>query len=85
MELIDCNIINLDSRRDRLEGFIKNQSEMGWSESEFKRTAAIFDENFGGIGCAKSHLITLTTFIAKSILNYFLISKGDFRFRIGYL
>lgn len=85
MEFIDCNIINLDSRQDRLESFIKNHTEMGWNEVEFKRTPAILDENFGGIGCAKSHLMTLALFIAKSNLNYCLILEDDFRFRVGYL
>ena len=82
MKLFTSYIINLDDRKDRLSDFLINHEEFGYSNIEFSRVSAVRDENFGGIGCAKSHVLTLCDFIAKENSPYCLIVEDDFRFKI---
>lgn len=84
MKIFDAYIINLDSRKDRLDGFFKNHEEKGWGQVEFNRISAILDKDFGGLGCAKSHLLALSSFIAESKADYCLIVEDDFRFRNSF-
>jgi GR25 family glycosyltransferase involved in LPS biosynthesis len=74
-------LISLESRIDRREDFIKNITEKGFSENEFNWLVAIQDNNFGGLGCAKSHLLALCEFITKTESPYCCIFEDDFRFR----
>ena len=77
-----CYLISLEHRNDRRAKFYKNLSEMGFSQDNFKLVNAIKDDNFGGLGCAKSHLIALTDFITKENSDYCCIFEDDFNFRI---
>ena len=84
MENIKYYVINLDKRADRLTDFISNLHDGGFDYSVFNRISAVYDENFGGLGCAKSHLIALTDFLTRSEEKYCAIFEDDFRFRINY-
>jgi hypothetical protein len=81
---IKSYVINLDHRDDRLQSFISNHVQFGYDKLDFKRISAIYDENFGGLGCAKSHLIALGDFLISSNYSHCLILEDDFRFRYDY-
>jgi GR25 family glycosyltransferase involved in LPS biosynthesis len=81
---IKSYVINLDHRDDRLQSFISNRKEYGFDLLDFKRISAIRDEDFGGLGCAKSHLIALCDFLITSEFSHCLILEDDFRFRYSY-
>jgi len=73
-------LINLDKRTDRLIKFIENISECGFDPSTITRLSAIEDTDFGGVGCAKSHVWALTDFIVNSSQKYCIVLEDDFRF-----
>lgn len=77
-----CYLISLNERYDRRNEFNINIKEMSFIDIDFKWVEAIKDENFGGLGCAKSHLIALTDFITKTNDKYCCIFEDDYRFRI---
>lgn len=76
-----CYLISLESRVDRREDFIKNIKANQFSENQFNWLVAIRDNNFGGLGCAKSHLLALSEFVSKTESQYCCILEDDFRFR----
>lgn len=78
---IKSYLINLDHRKDRLEEFISNHTQFGFNKMSFNRISAIYDKDFGGLGCAKSHLIALCDFMVSSDFTHCLIVEDDFRFR----
>jgi hypothetical protein len=80
-----CYLISLEERSDRRDQFIHNVNEMGFDEDQFHWIVAIKDEDFGGLGCAKSHLVALTEFITRTNLPYCCIIEDDFQFRISNL
>jgi hypothetical protein len=84
MNYFNSYIINLNERSDRLNDFLINHAEYGYSGIEFSRISAIKDEDFGGLGCAKSHLIALCDYIARGSAPYCLIVEDDFRFKRDY-
>ena len=84
MNMFDSYIVNLDERTDRLKDFLKNQIEFGFLEFNFSRVSAIRDNDFGGLGCAKSHILALSDYIARGSAPYCLIVEDDFRFRKDY-
>lgn len=81
---IKSYVINLDHREDRLKDFTENHIKYGFDILDFQRISAIRDENFGGLGCAKSHLIALCDFLISSSHSHCLILEDDFRFRFDY-
>lgn len=74
-------LINLDERIDRLKEFINNINSNNFNEYIFNRISAVRDNDFGGIGCGKSHIIALTDFILNSKENYCVVFEDDFRFK----
>ena len=74
-------IINLDARSDRLQQFLDNKSKLGYVDYIFHRVPAILDLDFGGLGCAKSHVMALIDFIVNSKEEFCAIVEDDFRFR----
>jgi GR25 family glycosyltransferase involved in LPS biosynthesis len=76
-------LISLENRVDRREAFIQNIQAHQFNEDEFNWLVAIRDANFGGLGCAKSHLLALSEFICKTDAPYCCILEDDFRFRIS--
>lgn len=82
--MFNSYIINLDERTDRLNDFLLNHAEFGYKEVEFLRISAIRDCDFGGLGCAKSHLLALCDYINLGVAPYCLIIEDDFRFKKDY-
>lgn len=76
-------LISLEHRSDRREDFIDNIKKQGFAEDQFNWLVAIEDKNFGGLGCAKSHLLALCEFVTKNDSPYCCIVEDDFRFRIS--
>lgn len=80
-DLCEKYVINLDHRDDRRAAFYKNISAQGYSRNEFNWIKAVQDDDFGGLGCAKSHLKALARFITNSDKHYCAIFEDDFQFR----
>lgn len=74
-------VISLDHRDDRRESFFASLKSQSYSDEQFQWVTAIEDNNFGGLGCAKSHLKTLAKFITESNKPYCAIFEDDFTFR----
>lgn len=74
-------LINLDHRVDRLHDFLESYNQAGFYDNPITRVSGILDKDFGGIGCAKSHLSALTDFITNSQDDYCLIFEDDFLFK----
>jgi GR25 family glycosyltransferase involved in LPS biosynthesis len=74
-------VISLEHRSDRRENFFNNIKSNGFDASSFQWLCAIEDEDFGGLGCSKSHLMALTKFIAENNKPYCAIFEDDFQFR----
>jgi GR25 family glycosyltransferase involved in LPS biosynthesis len=81
MNKFSAFVINLDDRSDRWQEFLKNKEEMGYGEIHFERISAVKDENFGGLGCAKSHIAALVQYYSRSNAKYCMILEDDFRFK----
>jgi GR25 family glycosyltransferase involved in LPS biosynthesis len=58
--------INLDYRTDRKVEFLEWVEESGFPEEKIHRIQAIATPGKGHIGCCKSHIKTLETFLASS-------------------
>ena len=84
MDLFNSYIINLDERTDRLNDFLLNLDEFGYAQIDFSRISAVRDDDFGGLGCAKSHLIALCDYITRGSAPYCIIVEDDFRFKRDY-
>lgn len=80
-DLFEKYVISLEHREDRRENFYKNLGAQGYSPSEFQWINAVEDIDFGGLGCAKSHLKALANFITSSDKHYCAIFEDDFEFR----
>ncbi len=74
-------LINLDHRADRLNDFLESYNQAGFYDTPITRVSGILDKDFGGLGCAKSHLSALTDFITNSQDDYCLIFEDDFLFK----
>lgn len=77
-------VINLASREDRRAEFRRKNGEKGLAEPRFHFFEAIHEPSFGGLGCAKSHLLALTNFLCKSISPFCIILEDDFDLRISF-
>ena len=71
-------VINLEHRKDRLDGFIKQMEKIGLID-KVERIDAISLPNFGALGCSKSHLIAINKIINSEYKNV-LVCEDDFRF-----
>lgn len=80
---ISSYVINLDHRKDRLSGFYENLRDVGFNVS-LTRVPAVYDPEFGGLGCAKSHLAALADFLTRRVDDFCLVFEDDFRFRTSW-
>lgn len=78
---IDAYVINLSHRQDRLQQFLAMWGDSGLPIDAVTRIEAVHDSDFGGIGCTKSHLLSLTTYLAHGSSPYCAIFEDDFFFR----
>ncbi len=76
--------INLDHRRDRWEECLQNHAEIGLSPGVVQRVSAVNCDNFGALGCAKSHLKALTAFLTEDVRDYCLILEDDFDLAVNF-
>jgi len=71
--------INLDSRPDRKEHFLKEIPKLCTDLTKLHRINAVHDP-IGMIGCGKSHILTLETFLENPDWNTCIIFEDDFTF-----
>lgn len=76
--MISKYVINLDHRLDRYASFINSCNQNLLNKSEIKRISASYDSDFGGLGCAKSHLRALIQFLTSSSDQHCIIFEDDF-------
>jgi glycosyl transferase family 25 len=76
-----CYLISLMHREDRRNNFVKNTDSKGFELNTFEWINAVSDEEFGGLGCAKSHVLAMTKFITETDNKYCCIFEDDFHFR----
>lgn len=76
-----CYLISLTHREDRRSKFVENTNQQGFELDTFEWINAIEDTDFGGLGCAKSHLLALTSFLTSTENEYCCIFEDDFNFR----
>jgi len=80
MENIDCiYYINLEHRKDRNEQLLETMKELNVPSEKIQRINAIHN-NIGALGCTKSHILTLETFL-KSDHKICLILEDDFTYK----
>jgi GR25 family glycosyltransferase involved in LPS biosynthesis len=71
--------INLDHRKDRLEEITGVLRELEIPSEKIHRISAVYEPNFGTLGCAKSHMNALEHFI-DSRLQTCLVFEDDFMY-----
>lgn len=73
--------INLEHRKDRYDHITKELKKTNIEPTKINRIEGIYRKDFGILGCAKSHIKTLETFLASSSSNKTcLIFEDDFEF-----
>ena len=73
-------IINLKHRTDRLEQIMNELKVMEVDEKKIRRINAIYDKEFGALGCAQSHRLALSMFLKDKEAKNCLILEDDFMF-----
>jgi predicted O-linked N-acetylglucosamine transferase (SPINDLY family) len=76
--------INLDHRADRWAECLQNHAKIGLAPGIVQRVSAVRCENFGALGCAKSHLKALTAFLTEDVREYCLILEDDFDLAVNF-
>ena len=71
--------INLKHRKDRFEHINKELEKTNIDKSKINRIDGVYFKTFGILGCAKSHILALESFI-KSGKNHCIIFEDDFEF-----
>ena len=71
--------INLDVRPDRKEHFLNEMTHLYSDITKIHRITAIYDP-VGAIGCSKSHIVAVETFLANPDWNTCIIFEDDFTF-----
>lgn len=81
MDCIDViYYINLDHRSDRKKEILDTLNDLEVSKEKIHRISAIYTKGFGALGCTKSHILALETFI-KSNSNTAMILEDDFKYK----
>jgi GR25 family glycosyltransferase involved in LPS biosynthesis len=71
--------INLEGRPDLKEHFLNEMSYLCTDLTKVHRITAIYDP-IGAIGCSKSHILAIETFLANPEWNTCIIFEDDFTF-----
>jgi GR25 family glycosyltransferase involved in LPS biosynthesis len=71
--------INLEKRLDRKEHFLNEILHLCKDHSKIIRIDAVYDK-VGALGCTKSHIKTLETFMENPLWNTCIIFEDDFTF-----
>ena len=72
--------INLNHRKDRFEHITTQLKNIGADPSKIHRIEAIHTKNFGILGCGKSHILAVETFLKNQVGDNCLILEDDFAF-----
>jgi len=72
--------INLEHRKDRNDEFLECMKDLGVPSEKLQRINAIYDTNLGILGCVKSHILTLETFIASDAKTC-IVFEDDFLYK----
>lgn len=72
--------INLERRNDRWSEAVANYSAHGLPPEAVRRWPAVVDDDFGALGCAKSHVAALAHYLTQESSPYCLIMEDDFDF-----
>jgi len=72
--------INLDHRTDRNTEFLKCMEDLNIPSEKIQRIPAIHVPKLGALGCTKSHILALETFIASEF-NTVMICEDDFIYK----
>ncbi len=70
-------IINLEHRKDRLDSIMKELNKVGANINKIHRINAVYNKDFGALGCGESHILALTNGIKNKYENI-LILEDDF-------
>jgi glycosyl transferase family 25 len=81
LERTEIYVVNLPQRVDRRNDFERHWDALGFGTLSVNWIEAVYDHDFGGLGCAKSHLETLVTFLTRSTAEFVMVLEDDFRFR----
>lgn len=76
--MIKIYAINLDKRKDRWATLESTFNAQGLPSSSLHRYRAIEDDDFGALGCAKSHVSALSHYLTQETAPYCLILEDDF-------
>jgi glycosyl transferase family 25 len=76
--------INLRARDDRWQQCRLNHHEKGFPDGFVQRFEACEDSDFGGLGCAKSHVKLLAEFLTQDETPVCIVLEDDFDFRISF-
>ena len=71
--------INIDYRTDRKEHFLNEMKKMQVPESKIIRIPAVHLKDRGDLGCTKSHIRAMETFL-KTNFQHYLVFEDDFEF-----
>jgi glycosyl transferase family 25 len=82
--LVRAYQINLGARADRWQECLLNHHEKGFPNGFIQRFEACEDRDFGGLGCAKSHVKLLTEFLTQDETPLCIVLEDDFDFRISF-
>ena len=73
--------INLDHRTDRLKQITEQLNKTNIDKNKINRISGIYTQNFGALGCSKSQILALETFVNSPESNQTcLILEDDFEF-----
>ncbi len=79
--MIDIFLINLERRGDRLAQCKENFTAAGLDMSAVNVVRAVDLPDFGALGCARSHVHTLATYLSHHDAPYCLVLEDDFDFK----
>lgn len=80
MSTLATYCINLEKRQDRWQQCLANYALVGLQADDVQRWSACLDQDFGALGCAKSHMAVLAHFLAYRSEPYCLVLEDDFDF-----
>lgn len=78
--MLKAYCINLDKRADRWAAHLANCREMAVPPGTIERFSACVEPDFGALGCAKSHVAVLASFLTTTRADYCLVLEDDFEF-----
>lgn len=74
--------INLDHRTDRRDQFLGEMKKLDFPSDRIIRVSGIYEKFRGHLGCSKSHILCLESFLKSSYKNC-LIFEDDFEFVVS--